>query len=75
MTFQPFYLPECLAIYFFSNKYIVEVEHYCVESSCLKQSGFRAQVDSGSSFTLLPYETYKKVVNKVICSYTPNVLV
>ncbi|XP_031127808.1 aspartic proteinase-like protein 1 [Ipomoea triloba] len=46
------------------NKYIVEVEHYCVESSCLKQSGFRAQVDSGSSFTLLPYETYKKVVNK-----------
>ncbi|CAK9174257.1 unnamed protein product [Ilex paraguariensis] len=41
--------------------YIVEVEHYCVGNSCIKQTGFLAQVDSGSSFTYLPYGIYQKV--------------
>ncbi|PIA55106.1 hypothetical protein AQUCO_00800086v1 [Aquilegia coerulea] len=41
--------------------YMVEVEGYCIGSSCLKQSGFQAQFDSGTSFTFLPDEVYKKV--------------
>ncbi|CAH9128274.1 unnamed protein product [Cuscuta epithymum] len=46
------------------NTYIVEAEYYCLAGSCLKQSGFKAQVDSGTSFTFLPSEIYQKVVNK-----------
>ncbi|KAL5714801.1 cathepsin D [Ranunculus cassubicifolius] len=45
--------------------YMVEVEGVCIGSNCLKQSGFRAQVDSGSSFTFLPDEMYEKVVAQV----------
>ncbi|KAK6115441.1 hypothetical protein DH2020_007710 [Rehmannia glutinosa] len=44
--------------------YIVEVETYCVGSSCLKQTGFKAQVDTGSSFTYLPSESYNQVVSE-----------
>ncbi|GFZ10018.1 eukaryotic aspartyl protease family protein [Actinidia rufa] len=42
--------------------YLVEVTHYCIGSSCLKQTGFQALVDSGTSFTYLPHEIYEKVV-------------
>uniref|UniRef100_A0A5B6YJX0 Putative aspartic proteinase-like protein 1 isoform X1 n=1 Tax=Davidia involucrata TaxID=16924 RepID=A0A5B6YJX0_DAVIN len=42
--------------------YLVEAKCYCVGSSCLKQTGFQAQVDSGTSFTYLPFEIYEKVV-------------
>ncbi|XP_057994289.1 aspartic proteinase-like protein 1 isoform X2 [Hevea brasiliensis] len=42
--------------------YFVEVESYCVGNSCLKQSGFKAAVDSGASFTFLPTEVYNKIV-------------
>ncbi|KAA8522519.1 hypothetical protein F0562_013120 [Nyssa sinensis] len=42
--------------------YLVEVKSYCVGSSCLKQTGFQALVDSGTSFTYLPSEIYEKVV-------------
>ncbi|KAG8660423.1 hypothetical protein MANES_02G156500v8 [Manihot esculenta] len=42
--------------------YFVEVESVCVGNSCLKQSGFKAAIDSGSSFTFLPTEVYNKIV-------------
>ncbi|XP_057794548.1 aspartic proteinase-like protein 1 [Salvia miltiorrhiza] len=44
--------------------YFVEVEDYCVGSSCLKQSGYLAQVDTGSSFTYLPSKSYEQVVSE-----------
>ncbi|XP_027149537.1 aspartic proteinase-like protein 1 isoform X2 [Coffea eugenioides] len=42
--------------------YFIEVDDYCIGSFCLKQNGFQAQVDSGSSFTYLPSEDYKLFV-------------
>ncbi|KAI4337735.1 hypothetical protein L6164_016113 [Bauhinia variegata] len=42
--------------------YIVGVKSFCVGSSCLKQTGFQALIDSGTSFTYLPSEVYKRVV-------------
>ncbi|KDP32707.1 hypothetical protein JCGZ_11999 [Jatropha curcas] len=42
--------------------YFVEVESYCVGHSCLKQSGFKALVDTGTSFTFLPRKVYNKIV-------------
>ncbi|KAL3845842.1 hypothetical protein ACJIZ3_003245 [Penstemon smallii] len=44
--------------------YIVEVETYCIGNSCLKQTGYKAQVDTGCSFTYLPSESYEKVVSE-----------
>ncbi|XP_057490332.1 aspartic proteinase-like protein 1 [Actinidia eriantha] len=44
--------------------YLVEVKYYCIGSSCLKQTGFQALVDSGTSFTYLPHEIYEKVVQE-----------
>ncbi|KAG8377340.1 hypothetical protein BUALT_Bualt08G0023000 [Buddleja alternifolia] len=44
--------------------YIVEVETYCVGSSCIKQTGYEAQVDTGSSFTYLPKKSYEQVVSE-----------
>lgn len=41
--------------------YMVQVEGVCIGNSCLKQSRFQAQVDSGTSFTFLPDKVYKKV--------------
>ncbi|KAJ4701283.1 aspartic proteinase-like protein 1 [Melia azedarach] len=46
------------------DTYFVEVESYCVGSTCLQQSGFQALVDSGASFTYLPNDIYDKVVLK-----------
>ncbi|KAK7275729.1 hypothetical protein RIF29_16851 [Crotalaria pallida] len=42
--------------------YIVGVESICVRSFCLKQTGFEALIDCGSSFTYLPSDIYEKVV-------------
>lgn len=42
--------------------YLIEVEGYLVGSSSLKTAGFQALVDSGTSFTFLPYEIYEKIV-------------
>ncbi|XP_051139067.1 aspartic proteinase-like protein 1 isoform X2 [Andrographis paniculata] len=42
--------------------YFVEVEMYCVEGTCLKQTGNTAQVDTGSTFTFLPDDSYDQVV-------------
>ncbi|XP_015571415.2 aspartic proteinase-like protein 1 [Ricinus communis] len=44
------------------DAYLIEVESYCVGNSCLKQSGFKALVDSGASFTYLPIDVYNKIV-------------
>ncbi|KAJ4839930.1 hypothetical protein Tsubulata_008567 [Turnera subulata] len=44
--------------------YFVGVETFCVGNSCPKQSGFRALVDSGSSFTFLPTDVYDKIVSE-----------
>ncbi|KAH7520649.1 hypothetical protein FEM48_Zijuj08G0167600 [Ziziphus jujuba var. spinosa] len=41
--------------------YMVGVEACCVGNSCLKQSSFKALVDSGTSFTFLPQEVFQKV--------------
>ncbi|XP_009606652.1 aspartic proteinase-like protein 1 isoform X2 [Nicotiana tomentosiformis] len=46
------------------NTYIVEVQRYCLGGTCLKQNGFQALVDSGSSFTYLPSEIFTKVVTE-----------
>ncbi|XP_019459654.1 PREDICTED: aspartic proteinase-like protein 1 isoform X4 [Lupinus angustifolius] len=43
-------------------KYVVGVESICVRSICLKQTGFQTLIDTGTSFTYLPGEVYKKVV-------------
>lgn len=48
-----------------SLTYIVGVEGCCIENSCLEKTSFRAQVDSGTSFTFLPGEVYDRVVEEV----------
>ncbi|KAH1073563.1 hypothetical protein J1N35_025891 [Gossypium stocksii] len=56
--------------------YIVGVEASCIGNSCLKQTGFSAVVDSGTSFTFLPNEVYERIakefdrrINATITSY------
>ncbi|TYH38484.1 hypothetical protein ES332_D12G112200v1 [Gossypium tomentosum] len=56
--------------------YIVGVEACCIGNSCLKQMGFSAVVDSGTSFTFLPNEVYERIakefdrqINATITSY------
>ncbi|KAH9718525.1 Aspartic proteinase-like protein 1 [Citrus sinensis] len=56
--------------------YIIGVETCCIGSSCLKQTSFKAIVDSGSSFTFLPKEVYETIaaefdrqVNDTITSF------
>lgn len=56
--------------------YIVGVEACCIGNSCLKQTGFSAVVDSGTSFTFLPNEVYERIakefdrrINATITSY------
>ncbi|KAJ9177647.1 hypothetical protein P3X46_012842 [Hevea brasiliensis] len=44
--------------------YIVGVEACCVGSSCLKQTSFRALVDTGTSFTFLPEDVYERVTEE-----------
>ncbi|KAK4755340.1 hypothetical protein SAY87_009097 [Trapa incisa] len=46
------------------STYIVGVEASCVGNSCLKQSGFTAMVDSGTSFTFLPNDVYKRITDE-----------
>lgn len=53
----------------FSVAYSVGVEQCCVARSCLKQTGFQALVDSGSSFTYVPTEVYEKIVFEVLLLY------
>ncbi|GLT68866.1 hypothetical protein SLA2020_410610 [Shorea laevis] len=44
--------------------YIVGVEACCIGNSCLKQTSFRALIDSGTSFTFLPEEVYQIVAKE-----------
>ncbi|KAK8653552.1 hypothetical protein V6N13_127545 [Hibiscus sabdariffa] len=44
--------------------YIVEVESCCFGNSCLKQTGFSAVVDSGTSFTFLPNAVYERIAKE-----------
>ncbi|CAK9166929.1 unnamed protein product [Ilex paraguariensis] len=49
------------------GKYITHVvgtEACCIGSSCLEQTSFKALVDSGSSFTYVPDEIYKRIVQE-----------
>ncbi|KAK8717293.1 hypothetical protein V6N13_044566 [Hibiscus sabdariffa] len=56
--------------------YIVGVDSCCIGNSCLKQTGFSAVVDSGTSFTFLPNSVYERIakefdrrINATITSY------
>ncbi|CAN1814965.1 Aspartic proteinase-like protein 1 [Linum perenne] len=44
--------------------YIVGVEACCVGGSCLKQTSFKALVDSGTSFTFLPQAVFQKTADE-----------
>ncbi|XP_024977962.1 aspartic proteinase-like protein 1 isoform X1 [Cynara cardunculus var. scolymus] len=44
--------------------YIIGVENFCIGTTCLDQTTFRAQFDSGTTFTLLPDGVYKLVVEE-----------
>ncbi|KAJ6791720.1 aspartic proteinase-like protein 1 [Iris pallida] len=41
--------------------YIIEVEGFCIKNLCPGKINFQALVDSGSSFTFLPDDVYKRV--------------
>ncbi|PON72572.1 LOW QUALITY PROTEIN: Aspartic peptidase [Trema orientale] len=43
------------------DTYIVGVQAFCIGNSCVKETSFKALVDSGTSFTFLPQEVYEKV--------------
>ena len=45
----------------FSLYYIIELDRFCVGHKCLEQSGLQALFDTGSSFTFLPQDIYKRV--------------
>lgn len=42
------------------------MEACCIGNSCLKQTSFKALIDSGTSFTFLPNEVYEKIAKEVI---------
>ena len=60
MLTEVFVIPESL-----SEAYIVGVEACCIGNSCLKQTSFKALIDSGTSFTYLPEEAYENIVMEV----------
>ncbi|RRT40598.1 hypothetical protein B296_00058424, partial [Ensete ventricosum] len=43
------------------DTYIIAVESFCMGSSCPGKTSFHALIDSGSSFTFLPNDIYKRV--------------
>lgn len=45
----------------FSLYYIIEVDRFCVGHKCLEQSGLQALFDTGSSFTFVPQDIYKRI--------------
>lgn len=42
------------------------MEACCIGNSCLKETGFSAVVDSGTSFTFLPNEVYERIAKEVL---------
>ena len=49
-----------------SSTYIIGVEACCIGNSCLKMTSFKAQVDSGTSFTFLPGHVYEAIAEEVL---------
>lgn len=49
-----------------SSTYIIGVEACCIGSSCPKVTSFKAQVDSGTSFTFLPGHAYGAIAEEVL---------
>ncbi|XP_030498834.2 aspartic proteinase-like protein 1 isoform X1 [Cannabis sativa] len=43
------------------DTYIVGVQAFCIGNSCIKETNFKALVDTGTSFTFLPEDVYEKV--------------
>ncbi|XP_062098613.1 aspartic proteinase-like protein 1 isoform X2 [Humulus lupulus] len=43
------------------DTYIVGVQAFCIGNSCIKETNFKALVDSGTSFTFIPEDVYEKV--------------
>lgn len=62
------------SMFSFSKTYIVGVEACCIGNSCLKQTNFRALIDSGTSFTFLPDEVYEKITKEVDIFILNNVM-
>ena len=52
-------------MFLFSMTYIIGVDACCIGNSCLKQTGFMALVDSGTSFTFLPNQVYERIAKEV----------
>lgn len=52
-------------IYICSIAYIIGVEKVCISTTCLDETNFNAQFDSGTTFTSLPDDIYKAVVKEV----------
>ncbi|XP_019437606.1 PREDICTED: aspartic proteinase-like protein 1 isoform X1 [Lupinus angustifolius] len=46
------------------STYIIGVDACCVGKSCLKMTSFKAQVDSGTSFTFLPGHVYEAIAEE-----------
>lgn len=46
------------------NAYIIGVENLCIGTTCIDQTNFNAQFDSGTTFTSLPDDIYTKVVKE-----------
>nr|XP_043616689.1 aspartic proteinase-like protein 1 [Erigeron canadensis] len=44
--------------------YIIGVDNFCIGTTCLDQTSFKAQFDSGTTFTVLPDGIYKAVVKE-----------
>lgn len=53
---------------YFSLYYIIEVDRFCVGHKCLEQSGLQALFDTGSSFTFVPQDIYKRISLEVLFS-------
>lgn len=49
-----------------SSTYIIGVEAFCIGNYCPKVTSFKAQFDSGTSFTLLPGHAYRAITEEVL---------
>ncbi|KAJ7956869.1 Aspartic proteinase-like protein 1-like [Quillaja saponaria] len=48
------------------STYLVAVEAFCVQNSCLKLTSFNALFDSGTSFTFLPNHVYETISKEFV---------
>lgn len=63
--FHPLFLNNEFCNLEYSVDYSVGVDSFCIGTACLKHTGFRALVDSGTSFTFLPADVYERVTVEV----------